>query len=156
MANLSLNKVVLCGRLTSDPELKTTATGISVVSFTLAVNRPYRTTDANSNQPSADFISVVAWRQRAEFIARYFKKGSSICVIGSIQNRTWTDQQGQKRYATDIVADEVMFVDSRQESSGAPAAPQYTPDAYSAPSFSTPAASAPRFEEVKTDDDLPF
>ena len=63
MANLSLNKVVLCGRLTSDPELKTTATGISVVSFTLAVNRPYRNTEANSNQPSADFISVVAWRQ---------------------------------------------------------------------------------------------
>ena len=75
-------------------------------------------------------------------------------MTGSIQNRTWTDQQGQKRYATDIVADEVMFVDSRQENSGAAA--QYTPDAYNTPSFSTPAASAPKFEEVETDDDLPF
>ena len=79
MSNLSLNKVVLCGRLTSDPELKTTATGIPVLSFNLAVNRPHRAADANSNQPAADFISVVAWRQRAEFIARYFKSIKNTC-----------------------------------------------------------------------------
>ena len=153
MANFNFNKVILGGRLTADPELKQTQSGIPVVSFSIAVNRRYQSKDAPQQ---TDFFNVTAWRATAEFVSKYFRKGSSICVTGSIQNRTWTDQQGQKRYATDIVADEVMFVDSRQESSGMPAAPQYTPDAYSAPSFSTPAASAPRFEEVKTDDDLPF
>ncbi len=153
MANFNFNKVILGGRLTADPELKQTQSGIPVVSFSIAVNRRYQSKDAPQQ---TDFFNVTAWRATAEFVSKYFRKGSSICITGSIQNRTWTDQQGQKRYATDIVADEVMFVDSRQESSGAPAAPQYTPDAYSAPSFSTPAASAPRFEEVKTDDDLPF
>ena len=152
MANLSLNKVVLCGRLTSYPELKTTATGISVVSFTLAVNRPYRTTDANSNQPSADFISVVAWRQRAEFIARYFKKGSSLCVTGSIQTRKWTDQQGQNRYATEVVVDDAMFVDSRNEGSARDNAPAAS---YSAEPYATPGA-AESFDIIKDDDDLPF
>ena len=153
MANFNFNKVILGGRLTADPELKQTQSGIPVVSFSIAVNRRYQSKDAPQQ---TDFFNVTAWRATAEFVSKYFRKGSSICVTGTIQNRTWTDQQGQKRYATDIVADEVMFVDSRQESSGAPAAPQYTPDAYSAPSFSTPAASAPKFEEVKTADDLPF
>lgn len=153
MANFNFNKVILGGRLTADPELKQTQSGIPVVSFSIAVNRRYQSKDAPQQ---TDFFNVTAWRATAEFVSKYFRKGSSICITGTIQNRTWTDQQGQKRYATDIVADEVMFVDSRQESSGIPAAPQYTPDAYSAPSFSTPAASAPRFEEVKTDDDLPF
>ena len=153
MANFNFNKVILGGRLTADPELKQTQSGIPVVSFSIAVNRRYQSKDAPQQ---TDFFNVTAWRATAEFVSKYFRKGSSICVTGSIQNRTWTDQQGQKRYATDIVADEVMFVDSRQDSTGSSVAPQYTPDAYSAPSFSTPAASAPRFEEVKTDDDLPF
>lgn len=153
MANFNFNKVILGGRLTADPELKQTQSGIPVVSFSIAVNRRYQSKDAPQQ---TDFFNVTAWRATAEFVSKYFRKGSSICITGSIQNRTWTDQQGQKRYATDIVADEVMFVDSRQDSTGSPAAPQYTPDAYSAPSFSTPVASAPKFEEVKTDDDLPF
>ncbi len=153
MANFNFNKVILGGRLTADPELKQTQSGIPVVSFSIAVNRRYQSKDAPQQ---TDFFNVTAWRATAEFVSKYFRKGSSICITGSIQNRTWTDQQGQKRYATDIVADEVMFVDSRQDSAGSSAAPQYTPDAYSAPSFSTPAASAPKFEEVKTDDDLPF
>lgn len=153
MANFNFNKVILGGRLTADPELKQTQSGIPVVSFSIAVNRRYQSKDAPQQ---TDFFNVTAWRATAEFVSKYFRKGSSICITGSIQNRTWTDQQGQKRYATDIVADEVMFVDSRQDSTGASAAPQYTPDAYNAPSFSTPAASAPKFEEVKTDDDLPF
>lgn len=156
MANFNFNKVILGGRLTADPELKTTQTGIPVVSFSIAVNRRYQSKDAPQQQ--TDFFNITAWRATAEFVSKYFRKGSSICITGSVQNRSWTDQQGVKRYATDIVADEVMFVDSRQESgnSGAGAAPQYTPDAYNTPSFSTPAASAPKFEEVKTDDDLPF
>ena len=153
MANFNLNKVMLGGRLTADPELKQTQSGIPVVSFSIAVNRRYQSRDAGQQQ--TDFFNVTAWRATAEFVARYFRKGSSICVIGSIQNRTWTDQQGQKRYATDIVADEIHFVDSRGEGPAANAAP-YTPDAYATPSYSSPAGSDMNFEEIKTDDDLPF
>ena len=152
MSSLNLNKVVLCGRLTADPELKQTQSGIAVVTFTLAVNRRFqsRSNDNAAQAQQADFISVVAWRQTAEFISKYFKKGSALCVTGSIQTRSWQDQQGQRRYATEVVVDEAMFVDSRNESGAAQG------DAFSAPSFSTPAADAPNFEELKADDDLPF
>ena len=157
MANFNLNKVILGGRLTADPELKQTPSGVSVASFSIAVNRRYAGKDAANNQPQADFFNITAWRATAEFVSRYFKKGSSICVVGTIQNRSWTDQQGAKHYATDIIADEVHFVDSRSESSAsAPAQQSYTPDAYSAPAYSNQAGSAPNFEEIKTDDDLPF
>ena len=150
MSNLNLNKVVLCGRLTADPELKQTQNGIAVVSFSLAVNRRFtRGADGQGNS-QADFINCVAWRQTAEFISRYFKKGSSLCITGSIQTRTWTDNTGAKRYATDVVVDEAMFVDSRADSAGSA---NYVPDAYGSPSFSS---EVPNFEEVKTDDDLPF
>ncbi len=155
MSSLNLNKVILCGRLCQDPELKQTQSNISVVSFTLAVNRRYAAKSDSQSGPQADFISIVAWRQTAEFIARYFRKGSAICVTGSIQTRNWQDAQGQKRYATEVVVDEAMFVDSKNEGGSAQS---YTPDAYSAPSFSSPAAGGdtPRFEELKSDDDLPF
>ena len=154
MSSLNLNKVILCGRLCADPELKQTQNNISVVSITLAVNRRYSSKSDSQAGPQADFISLVAWRQTAEFIARYFRKGSAICVTGSIQTRTWQDAQGQKRYATEVVVDEAMFVDSKNESG---AGQTYTPDAYSTPSFSSPAgAGAPSFEELKSDDDLPF
>ena len=153
MSSLNLNKVVLCGRLTADPELKQTQSGIAVVTFTLAVNRRFQSRTDAANAQQADFISVVAWRQTAEFISKYFKKGSALCVTGSIQTRSWQDQQGQRRYATEVVVDEAMFVDSRNESG---AAGGYTPDAYAAPSFSSPVADAPNFEELKADDDLPF
>ena len=118
MSSLNLNKVVLCGRLTADPELKQTGSGIAVVTFTLAVNRRFqsRSTDAAAAQ-QADFITVVAWRQTAEFISKYFKKGSALCVTGSLQTRSWQDQQGNRRYATEVVVDEAMFVDSRNEGS---------------------------------------
>ena len=155
MSSLNLNKVVLCGRLTADPELKSTQSGISVVTFTLAVNRRFQSRSADQQQAQqADFISVVAWRQTAEFISKYFKKGSALCVTGSLQTRTWQDPQGNRRYATEVVVDEAMFVDSRNEAGAAPAG--YTPDAYTAPSFSTPAMGAPNFEEMKAEDDLPF
>ena len=152
MANFNLNKVILGGRLTADPELKQTPSGVSVCTFGIAVNRRFASKDASA-QTQADFFNVTAWRATAEFVSKYFRKGSSICVVGSLQNRSWTDQQGAKHYATDIVADEVNFVDSRNES--ASSAP-YTNDAYSAPSFSSDASVAPKFEELKTDDDLPF
>lgn len=154
MSSLNLNKVILCGRLTADPELKQTTSGIAVVSFTLAVNRRYQSKSADGSQAQqADFISVVAWRQTAEFISRYFRKGSALCVTGSIQTRSWQDQQGQKRYATEVVADEAMFVDSKNE--GGSVGGGYT-DTYNAPSYSSSPAQAPKFEELKTDDDLPF
>lgn len=114
MANFNFNKVILGGRLTADPELKTTPSGISVTSFTVAVNRRFG--GKAGEEAQADFFNVTAWRQTAEFITRYFRKASSICVVGTIQTRTWTDQQGQKRFATEIVADEAYFVDAKSES----------------------------------------
>ena len=154
MSSLNLNKVVLCGRMTADPELKQTASGIAVVSFTLAVNRRYQSKSADGAQAQqADFITVVAWRQTAEFISRYFRKGSALCITGSIQTRSWQDQQGQKRYTTEVVADEAMFVDSKNDAGAV--AGQFA-DSYNAPSYSSSPASAPKFEELKTDDDLPF
>ena len=155
MSNLNLNKVILGGRLTADPELKQTPSGVAVVSFGLAVNRRYQSKNADGTpaQAQVDFINIVAWRQTAEFISRYFRKGSAICIVGSIQTRSWQDQQGQKRYATEVVADEAMFVDSKNE--GGAVGGQFT-DSYNAPSYSSSPASAPKFEELKTDDDLPF
>ena len=154
MANFNFNKVILGGRLTADPELKTTQSGIAVVSFSVAVNRRYTKNSAQQNE--TDFFNVTAWRQTAEFVSRYFKKGSSICVVGTIQNNKWTDQQGATRYRTDIVADEVMFVDSRSESGSSFGGDDSDAFGGSTPSFSTPAGAAPKFEEIKTDDDLPF
>lgn len=154
MSSLNLNKVVLCGRMTADPELKQTQSGIAVVSFTIAVNRRYQAKSTESAQTQqADFINIVAWRQTAEFVSRYFRKGSAICITGSIQTRNWQDQQGQKRYATEVVADEAMFVDSKNESG---VGGTYSNDTYNAPSYSSSPAVTPKFEELKTDDDLPF
>lgn len=154
MANFNLNKVILGGRLTADPELRKTPQDVSVTTFTIAVNRSY-SSRSGDGQPTADFINVVAWRQTAEFITRYFHKGSSICVTGSIQVRNWTDNNGQKRYATEVIVDEAHFVDSKSEN---PHVGQYAPaDNYSAPSFSAPIENeASQFEELSSDDDLPF
>ena len=155
MSNLNLNKVVLAGRLTGDPELKQTQTGVSVTSFSIAINRRYVSKNNEQAEQQTDFINIVAWRQTAEFICRFFKKGSAICLTGSIQTRSWQDNQGQKRYATEVVADDAMFVDSRNESGNAQGG--YMPDAYnSAPSYSSNAGATPNFEELTTDDDLPF
>ena len=153
MANFNLNKVILGGRIVADPELKQTPSGVSVVRIRMAVNRRFGNRNAEQGESQADFFDVVAWRQTAEFVAKYFRKGSSVCVVGSIQTRTWQDQQGQKRYATEIVADEVNFVDARGE---AGAGQSYTPDAYTAPAYSSNPGSAPNFEDHNTDDDLPF
>lgn len=162
MANFNFNKVILGGRLTADPELKTTPSGVSVTSFTVAVNRRFQSRE--SGEAQADFITVTAWRQTAEFVTRYFRKASSICVVGSIQTRSWVDQQGQKRYATEVVADEAYFVDAKSESpaslqNAAPVAPQgnaYVPDNYGAPAFSTQPSAQPQFTDLSDDEDLPF
>lgn len=144
MANLNLNKVILGGRLTATPEIKTTPNGISVVSFTIAVNRRNSGTEAK-----ADFINCVAWRQTAEFVAKYFYKGDSICVTGSIQTRSWTEQSGQKRYATEIVADEVYFVDSKSEKTRGQS--ETVPTASTGGMAQTDTAF-----ETLTDEELPF
>ena len=155
MANFNFNKVILGGRLTADPELKTTATGVSVTSFSIAVNRRFSGKNGEDNQ--AYFINVTAWRQTAEFITLYFRKASSICVVGTIQTRSWTDNQGQKRYTTEVVADEAYFVDAKSESpvsGGSQGA--YVPDNYGTPAFSSQQAGAPKFEELSDDEELPF
>lgn len=146
----SFNKVILIGNLTADPELKQTAQGTSVCSFTLAINRRFQR-NADQGQPTADFISVVAWRERAEFVAKYFKKGRPLLVCGQLQSRSWTDAQGNKRYATEVVADEITFVENKN--SAATGEGSYAPEAYGA--SSAVAGNAPEFEEVD-DNSLPF
>ena len=147
MANFNLNKVILGGRLTADPELKQTPSGVAVCSFTLAVNRKF----SKDGQQEADFINCQAWRQTAEFINRYFRKGSSLCVSGSIQTRSWQDQNGQKRFATDVVVDEAMFVDGKNDAQGTGT---YTADQNPAPAFN--AQQTANFTQLEPDADLPF
>lgn len=105
----SFNKVILIGNLCADPELKQTPNGVSVTSFRLAAGRR----KVKDQEPKTDFISVVAWRNTAEFICKYFRKGNPILIIGSIQTRNWTDANGNKRYATEVVADEAQFVSNK-------------------------------------------
>lgn len=143
MANFNMNKVILGGRLTNDVELKTTPNGVSVATFSLAVNRKV----GAGKEAQTDFINCQAWRGTAEFISKYFRKGSSLCVVGSIQTRSWTDKDGAKRYATEVIVDEAMFVDSKSDN-----APAQTPP----PSYMPEAYAAPKMEEIADDDDLPF
>lgn len=109
-----MNKVFLMGRLTADPEMRQTPTGVAVTTFTIAVNRRF----AKDGQTQSDFIRCTAWRQQAEFICKYFKKGSMICVIGNIQTRSWDGQDGKKQYSTDVIVDEVYFTGSKAETGG--------------------------------------
>ncbi len=141
MANL--NKVMLIGRLAADPELRRTQSDLAVTSFSVAVNRRYNKDQA---QQTVDFIDVVAWRQLAEFVTKYFKKGSAIFVSGSLQIRTWKDKDGNNRRTAEVVADEIQFVDSKKDSGAAAPA--------SAPSFST--GTPADFEEMTGEDELPF
>ena len=144
MANFNYNKVILGGRITADPELKKTQQGVSVVSFGIAVNR--RGKDAGT-----DFFTCTAWRETAEHTARYFRKGSSICVTGELVNRSWTDKNGNKRISTEINLTEYpAFVDSRNEVGTASNTAAPPANTSSAP------AETPRFEELGEDDELPF
>lgn len=136
MANLNLNNVVLGGRLTADVELKQTPGGVPVCSFTLAIDRR-----GQDKQKVTDFIDCVAWRGTAEFISRYFSKGSCLCIIGTIQKRQWTDNHGNKRYATEIVAEKAFFVDNKNDTQG---------------SFVPPGYIADDLAVIENDADLPF
>lgn len=147
---MNLNKVILGGRLTAAPEIKKTGSGLAVTSFTLAVDRKR----SKDSEKKADFITVVAWRQTAEFICKYFLKGSAIIVCGELQTRTWEDSDGNKRFATEVVASEVSFVESKKnsEANSFPTeenTAQGDFGAYTQGSFDN-------FEVIKDDEDLPF
>ena len=150
----SFNKVILMGNMVADPELKQTTSGISVCSFRIAVN--HRGAKTEGAQNTVDFFDIVAWRQSAEFVSRYFKKGNPILVCGQLRQRSWTDNQGQKRYAVEVHADEVTFASNANQNgaSAQPAQSGYTPEAYGSPAFNS--TSGANFEEISNDDDLPF
>ena len=137
------NLVVLTGRLTADPELKTTSNGTSVVSFSIAVDRRYRA----GEERQTDFINIVAWRSSAEFISKYFKKGSLIGIEGSIQTRRYTDKNGNNRTAFEVIANNVQFVESKRDGAATNSEPA---------SFSN--ADVNDFADLgsASDDDLPF
>lgn len=138
-----MNKVILMGRLTRDPEVRYTQTNNTMVtSFSLAVNRRFT---RQGEERQADFINIVAWSKLAEFCSKYFKKGQQVGVIGRIQTRTWDDEQGQKRYITEVVAEEAYFADSKRDSEGAG-------------SFENTFGAMPSTSEFETtsSDDLPF
>lgn len=165
---MALNKIFLIGNMVADPELKQTANGIPVTSFRIAVNRKFT---RQGEQPQTDFFDVVCWRQQAEFVCKWFSKGKQILIVGSMQSRSWTDQNGQKRYTWEVVADEISFVERRSseaQQGGAPhdAYPPEPPVGYgsqqsSAPSYQpsanfSSAGSPGSFEEISSDDELPF
>ncbi len=145
-----LNKAILVGRLVADPEMRQTPNGIAVATFRIAVDRRFSGKDGDRK---ADFISIVCWRQQAEFVCRYFQKGSAIGIDGSIQTRDYTDKDGNKRYAVEVVADNVSFVERKAGASGggfdAPPPPMQPPVSYSS-------GAAGDFEEIEADGDLPF
>lgn len=141
---MSFNKVILIGNITKDLEPKQTPNGVSVCSFDIAVNR-------KMNKDEVDFISIVAWRQLAEFVCKYFKKGQAILVCGQIQTRSYTDKQNNKRTAVEVLADEVSFVGNKESSTEAknePPAQPYMPAAYT--------SNSQDFEAVPSDESLPF
>lgn len=148
-----MNKVILMGRLTRDPEMRQTPNGVSVCSFSIAVNRRF----AKEGQQSADFISCTAWRQQAEFICKYFRKGSMIAVVGNLQTRSWENQEGKRQYATDVVVDEVYFTGSKNESHTSGGAS--TDGGFAAPVGDGPFADIDSmgFQAIDgSEDDLPF
>lgn len=144
MSNLNFNKAIISGRLTDDVQLKTTQSGTFVCAFTIAVNRKTK-----EKEQKTDFINCVAWRISAEFISKWFKKGSAIMVVGSIQTRSWTDNNGNKRYTTEVIVDEVHFVDSKGEN-GEKGGSAYIPQ------FDNSQFDDSAFEDLSGEEVLPF
>ena len=147
-----LNKIVLMGRLTRDPELRRTGSGTAVTSFSLAVDRDYK---SQNGEKETDFIDIVAWRSTAEFVSKYFSKGRMAVVEGRLQIRDWTDNNGNKRRNAEVVADNVYFGDSKRDSgndyNSAPAYGSAPAGGYSAP------AGHSDFAEISEEDgELPF
>lgn len=149
-----LNKVILMGNLTADPEYKTTPTGVAVTTFSIAVGRRFA---KEGDEVKADFFNVIAWRNLGEFVAKYFTKGKSIAVIGSIQNRSYTTQDGQKRYITEIIADECSFAGNNGSGQNeAQNASQCVQAAAMQDKNTNTGTALPNFEDLSTEDDLPF
>ena len=154
-----LNKIIIMGRLTRDPELRRTGSGTPVTSFSLAVDRDFK---SQSGEKETDFIDVVAWRSTAEFVSKYFTKGRMAVVEGRLQIRDWTDRDGGKRRSAEVVADNVYFGDSKRDGGsdfGAP--PAYgAPASYGAPAAgrgAAPAGGMSDFAEIGEEDgELPF
>ena len=149
-----LNKIVLMGRLTRDPELRKTGSGTAVTSFTLAVDRDFKTQDG---EKETDFIDIVAWRGTAEFVFKYLSKGRMAVVSGRLQIRNWTDKEGNKRRSAEVVADNVYFGDSKRDNAGDMGG--YSAPAYTAPTggYSAPVGGPSGFAEIHEEDgDLPF
>lgn len=141
-----LNKVILMGRFTRDPELRSTPQGISTCAFSIAVDRNFV---RQGEERKADFINCVAWRQTAEFISKYFRKGSMVALEGSLQSRSWDDADGKKRYATEVIVSQVYFAESKRDSQSEPV----ESNSYASNDFgSLPDPISP----MGTDDDLPF
>ena len=146
-----LNCAIIMGRLTADPELRTTSSNLSVVSFSVAVDRNYQ---SQGQERQTDFINCVAWRQNADFISKYFRKGQMIAIQGSIQTRSYDDRNGVRRTAVEIVVDRASFCGSKSESGAAPADRYPTPAAQPA-SFQN--SGADDFSDIAAaEDDLPF
>ncbi len=147
-----INKWIGMGRLTADPELRQTQSGVSSCNVTVAVQRDF--TDGSGERQS-DFINVVAWRQTAEFICRYFSKGSMIAVEGQLRTRTYDDKRypDVRHYVTEVYADKVSFCGSKSDNGGTAAKPAQTAQR---PAQTAPAADLSDFEEVVSDSDLPF
>lgn len=143
------NKAILIGRMTADPELKQTQSGIFICNFRIAVDRRF----SRDAERKADFLTIVAWRERAEFVSKYFHKGDPIGIEGSIQTRDYEDKTGARRTAVEIVADNVFFVSGK--SSGGSSAPVRT-EAPAEANVAYASGAASDFEEVDTDNDLPF
>lgn len=150
-----LNRAILMGRLTANPELRQTPNGVSVATFSLAVERNYA---AAGQQKQADFINIVCWRQTADFVSKYFVKGQLVAVEGSIQTRNYEDKNGNKRTAFEVVADQTYFAESkrdRQENSNSFPIPRDIEEPKKGTSFSI--GDIGEYEEIDTDDgDLPF
>lgn len=145
-----LNNVVIMGRLTADPELRQTATGIEVTSFSVAIDRSYA---RQGEERQTDFINCVAWRQTAKFISTYFHKGSMIALTGSLQSRNYEDKNGNKRTAIEVVVGSASFCGSKSESNTVSGAGN---SQYNAPAPSYATGDNGDFEEIQNDDDLPF
>ena len=150
-----LNQIVIMGRLTRDPELRRTGSGIAVTSFTLAVDRDFGPKDGGEKE--TDFIDCVAWRQTGEFVSKYFTKGRMAVVTGRLQIRGWTDKDGNKRRTAEVIADSVYFGDSKKESDSGSS---YGGNSYNAPGYNAPGYAGPPqndFAEIEDDDaQLPF
>ena len=157
-----LNHITIMGRLTRDPELRRTGSGVAVASFTVAVDRDFGGRDGGERE--TDFIDCVAWRQTGEFVSKYFTQGSMIVVSGRLQIRGWTDKDGNKRRTAEVVADNVYFGESKRNSEGGNAygGNTYGGNSYNAPApsyggYSAPAAPASDFAMLDDDDaQLPF